>query len=377
MNTQYACYLCDPFGVRLSDASTMLELAYSRVVNEVSTLTLTLPGTFDTRMIRIPDGRIELWRNVGGGLYLETGTTWLIKRMRQTIDRAGLKTLKIEADTPLCLLREPGRFVNYAAASAQALYAATPADDGIKQIARENIGSSASGSRNISSLVSVAANLSAGSSIAKGFAWRDCLKTMQEFAQASTAAGTYVAFDIVAPTPDTLEFRTYTQQRGVDHRFPNGLNPVLLSPEMGNLGETTLTTDYRNEVTYALAGGRGEQSARLTASAQDTTRQGVSPFGYREQFVDATQYTTTTGLSSEAAGVVREGRPRTIFTGRLLDTLDTQYGVHWAWGDFVTAQAFGQLYDCRIEAVTVTVRPGADAESVDAWLRYDSGSTAT
>ncbi len=371
--TTYSCYLDDAFGVRLADASNFLSLTYSRVVNSVSTLKLELPGDFNTDYIINPDGRIEVWRKLDSGReYLDTDTIWLIKKVTQSVDAQGLQKIIVEADTPLCILREPGRFVNYVAGSAQAQYAAAPADDQIKEVARDNIGTDASGTRNISAYISIDPNLSLGASVAKSFAWRDCLKVMQEFANASTTSGTYIAFDIVADTPTTLVFRTFAQQRGVDHRFPGGLNPIIISPDMGNLGETVLTIDYRDEVTYALAGGQGEASDRITASSQDLTRQGVSPFGLREHFVNATQNTSSTGLSAEADAALRDGRVRTIFQGRLIDTPDTQYGVQWSWGDYVTAQAFGQLIDCRIDAVSVTVKPGTGYERIDAWLRSNS-----
>jgi hypothetical protein len=271
--TTYSVYLDNAFGVRLADASNFLALEYSRVVNGVSTLKLTLPGDFPTQYIINPDGRIEVWRKLDSGReYLDTETVWLIKKVTQKIEASGLRSLIVEADTPLCVLREPGRFINYAAGSVQATYAAAPADNQIKQIARENIGTSATGTRNISSLISIDPNLSLGASVAKSFAWRDCLKTMQEFAAASTTAGVYIAFDIVATSSDALTFRTFAQQRGVDHRFPAGLNPVLISPEMGNLGEVVYSEDFRDEVTYVLAGGKGDGAARLTASSQDLTR---------------------------------------------------------------------------------------------------------
>lgn len=370
--TTYYVSLDDAFGTPLADASNFLSLSYTRVVNDVGSLTLVLPGNYPSQYIIAPDGRIEVWRQVSGGApYLDTGTIWLIKKVTQKLDAKGLQTIILEATTPLSVLREPGRFVNYAAGTSQAQYSAAPADDQIKQVARENIGTSATGTRNISAYISIDANLGQGISIAKSFAWRDCLKTMQEFADASTQAGTYVAFDIVATSPTALTFSTFTQQRGVDHRFPSGNNPVLLSPDMGNLGEIELTQDYSEEVTYALAAGQGPDSSRLTASSQDTTRQAASPFGLRELFVDATNYDSTTGLSNEAAAAVRDGRPRQVFKGRVLDTNDTQYGVHWAWGDFVTAQAFGKMLDCRIDAVTVTVTSGGQFENVDAWLKSD------
>lgn len=366
----YSVYLDDPFGTRLADASNFITLSYTRVVNDIGSLTLVLPGDYPMQYVRTPDGRIEVWRKAGtGGEYLDTATVWLIKKVTQRIDAKGLQTIVLEAVTPLSVLREPGRFVNYATGSAEATYAATPADNAIKQIARQNIGVNVAVAQRYIPSISIDGNTSQGASIAKSFAWRDCLKTMQEFADASTQAGIYCAFDIVAPTPTTLAFQTFTQQRGVDHRFPGGANPVLLSPEMGNLGEITLTQDWSEEVTYALAGGQGPDESRLTASSQDDTRIGASPFGLRELFVNATQYDTTTGLVNEAAAAVRSGRPRQVFQGRVLDTLDTQYGVQWSWGDFVTAQAFGQLIDCRIEAVTVTVQAGGSYETIDAWLK--------
>ena len=369
----YSIFLDDAFGNRLADASNFLTLEYSRVVNSVSTLKLTLPGNFNTQFLRIPDGRIEVWRKLDSGReYLDTNVVWLIKKIDQKIDASGLQTIVVEADTPLSVLREPGRFVNYFAGTSTATYASAPADNQIKQVARENIGTSAASTRNISAYISIDPNLGLGASVAKSFALRDCLKVMQEFADASTTAGIYVAFDIEADTPTTLVFRTFTQQRGVDHRYPSSTNPVIISPEMGNLGETLLSVDYRNEITWVTAGGKGEGSDRLIANVQDTARQGVSPFGLREYFKDATQYATTTGLSAEANAILRNGRARTIFQGRLISTLDSQYGVDWAWGDYVTAQAFGQLIDCRIDAVSVSVKPGGGYERIDAWLRANS-----
>ncbi len=371
---QFTLYLSDPYGQRLCDASQFVSLKYSRVVNGIGSAVLTLPGDFDTQMIRIPDGRLEIWRKLPGSSreYLDTETTWLIKAIEYGRDDKGKTTIIVEADTPLCLLREPGRFSYYDSDTAASSVSAVPADNGIKQIARDNIGTTAlqTSFRNLSPYITIAPNLGLGASVSKSFAWRDLLKVMQELAAASAQAGTYLAFDIVAPTPDTLLFQTYTQQRGVDHRFPGGQNPVIISPDFGNMGACSLRYDYRNEVTFVVAGGKGEGAARLQATAQDNARIGVSPFGLREKFVDATNYDTVTGLSNEAAAQVRAGRPRTLFRGKLLSTPDTRYGVHWGWGDFVTAQAFGQSLDCRIDAVSVTVAGGK--ETIEAVLRNDA-----
>ena len=355
--------------MRLADASSFVSLSYNRAVNDVGSLTLTLPETFPTQYIIAPDGRIEVWRKLDTGReYLDTETTWLIKKVTTDRDDSGRVTLAIDADTPLGILREPGRFVNYAAGTANASVTAAY-DDAIKAVARTNIGSTAGASRDLSALISIAADLGLAPSGSKSFAWRDCLKVMQELANSSAQEGVYLAFDIAATTQSTFEFRTYIQQRGVDHRFPGGMNPVILSPEFGNIGACTLSTDWRQEVTFALAGGRGEGADRLTASDQDDVRIGLSPFGLREKFVNSTQYETTTGLAAEASAVVRQSRPRTLFRGKILDVPGTRYGVQWAWGDYVTVQAFGQSFDARIDAVEVKVERGK--ETITAWVRGD------
>lgn len=372
---RYSCYIDDPFGVRLADASSFISLKYSRVVNDFSSLVLVLPGDFNTNLIRIPDGRIEVWRRLPDSSreYLDTETTWLIKTMELATDDRGRETIVLEADTPLSLLKEPGRIVDYAAGSAQADQT-DQLDDMMKAIIRQNLGSSATdAARDLSAYLTVAADLSLAPSTNKAFSWKSVLKVLQALAASSAQAGTYLAFDIVSPTPTTFEFRTYTQQRGVDHRFPGGQNPVIIGRDFGNMGAASLKFDYRGEITWAKAGGQGDGSNRAVAPAQDSARIGASPFGRRETFVNATQYKddSTGGLTAEANAAVRNGRPRTIFRGKLLDTQDTRYGVQWAWGDFVTAQYGGYQIDCRVDAVTVTVKPGESYETVEALLRND------
>lgn len=363
---EYTIRVCDPFGVPLTDASNFVSLKYSRVVNTWSTLELVLPATFNQAMLRIPDGRIEVWRN---GI-LDTETTWLIKLVEWTRDDRGQQAITVEADTPLCVLKEPGRIVGYPSGDISAMADDAPADDVLKSIARRNIGTSAVAVRDLSAYISIAPNLSLGPLITKSYAWRDCLKVMQEVAASSAEQDVYLAFDIIAPTPDTYEFRTYIGWRGIDHRFPAGINPILIGPEYGNMGACQLQLDYRNEVTQASAGGRGEGAARLLGAARDDLRIGASPFGRRETFINATQYTTSTGLAAEAEAAVRLGRPRQSFRGKILDVPGTQYGRQWAWGDYVTVQAFQQSFDCRIDALTVSVVNRK--ENIDAWLRSDT-----
>lgn len=366
----YSVYLATPTGVRLGDASDFLSLEYARTVNSIGALTLTLPGDYPTQHIVAPDGRIEVWRRLPSGReYLDTDTAWFIQSVTYDIDDSGTRTIVISADSGLFLLKDPGRIVDAYAGSPEATKT-NPADDMCLAIVREQIGASSLGARRLSAYLSVANNASAAPTISKAFSWRPVLTTLQEIAQSSFEAGTYLAFDIVSPTPDTLEFQTFISQRGVDHRFPSGVNPVLLGPDMGNMGATTLSYDWRDEVSYAKAGGSGEESARLTDDYLDSVRATASPFRRRETFVQATNTKTAAALEDEAQSAVRAGRPRVILQGKIASTPDTQYGVHWGWGDFVTIQAFGQQLDARIDAISVRVADGE--EQIDAVVRSET-----
>ena len=370
MAAGYSVYLGTPTGVRLADASSFLSLEYARTVNSVGALTLTLPGTFDTQNLIAPDGRIEVWRRLPSGReYLDTDTVWFIQGITYDIDDEGRRTIVVSADSGLFLLKEPGRFVDGFAGSASATKT-DQADDMCKAIVREQAGSIAAAARSLSAYLGVQADTASAPTISKAFAWRPVLTVLQEIAQASFEAGTYLAFDIVSPTPDTLEFQTFVGQRGIDHRFPSGVNPVLLGPDMGNMGATSLSYDWRNEVSYAKAGGSGEGRGRITDEYLDSARAAASPFRRREAFVQATNTDTTTALADEASAAVRGGRPRVILQGKIASTPDTQYGVDWQWGDYVTVQAFGMQLDARVDAIKVSVTP--DSENIEAVVRSET-----
>ena len=374
MTAAYRITVSDPFGTPLCDASDFVSLKYARVVNDVSPLTLTLPSTFDTSLLRIPDGRIEVWRRLDSGReYLDTQTTWLIKAIEHVRDASGKVVISVEADTPLSILGDPGR-VQYAQDAAYAAEGSgsAPADNFIHTLAMAATGDvvlnvNISNGRRITPYLTYGTPQGLGITVAKAYAWRNVLKIMQEIAEASTQQGVYIAFDIVAPTPDTLEFRTYAYQRGIDHRYPSGTNPVLLSPSFGNLGETTLRRDWRDVASFVYCGGKGDAANQTLGSARDLTLIGASPFGRREKFIEYTNSSDTTTLNNEAYAELRASRPRITFSGRIIQTPDTLYGVHWQWGDYVTVRDFGQQFDCRIDAITVTVQDGT--ESIDAWLR--------
>jgi hypothetical protein len=285
----------------------------------------------------------------------------------------------LEAASPLIIAKE--RFVDGPLESVISQIASAAADDQIKIIASRNgIGANATYPYNggtpsqgdgqtLEAYIDLAPLTGMGATLGGiETAWKTVLAVMQERALSSAQNGVYIAFDIVSPTPDTLAFRTFAQYRGVDHRFPTSQNPVIFGGEFGNVGQATMRIDYGKEITYATAAGPGQGSGQMAGYAYDNTRIGASPFGRRMGYVTYS-YPDQTALDNLASAAVRYGRARYVYRGRLLSTPDTRYGVHWGWGDFVTVQDFGKSFDCRVDAVTVTVEK--NKETIDAWGRSD------
>lgn len=365
----YSIYLNNPFGQRLAILDRWASLEYSLVVNDVGALTLTLSPGVPLPAACVPDGIIEVWRRLPGGReYLEADRIWFIQAPSYSRGGDGLVSVTLECVGPLWLLDEPGRFVDAAAGTSGATKT-DYADDMIKDVVRENAGSSASAARQVPGL-SVAADTGQAPSISKAFAWKPVLQVLREIAAASAQAGTYLAFDLVSVGGAALELQTFVGSRGVDRRAPSSVAPLILGSEFGNLAETVLRTDYAGEITYCKAGGQGDGSARLTATAQDAARTAMTPYRYRETFKDATSYSSATGLSDEAAATVRAGRPRVVLSGKVQSTAGCEYGIHWGWGDYVTVQEFGAILDARIDAVSVKIT--GDTEDVNAVVRAET-----
>jgi hypothetical protein len=204
----------------------------------------------------------------------------------------------------------------------------------------------------------VQADLTLGTSIDKGFSWRNVLDVLKEIADAShSTEATSVYFGIVPLNQGwECEFRTNILQWGMDHRYPAGAaGAIIFALEFGNLTDALRETDASDENNYAYAGGQGEGLARVIATAEDAARIGQSPFNRCEVFVDARDSDVLAKVQSKADGAVRDGRPRDKFSAKLVNTPQHVYGRDYGHGDYVTAVFLGETIDCRIEQVKVTV----------------------
>ncbi len=339
-------------GTALGFIETFTGLRYALLINDVSACQITLPGSFDTNLLEA-DRRLEIWRRPAGAARVREGI-WFIRKIKDyTLDQ-GERKIEVTGYSPNYLLGS--RIVAYAAKSSQS-EKSTYLDDMMKAIVNQNLSTAAtSTARRLSTgYLTIAPNLSAAPVRTKGFAWRNVLAVLKDLAETSKGAGTDLYFDMVPVNDTSFEFRTFTGQMGMDHTFPNGVNPVMLGLEYGNMSESSVEQDWSEEATFVYAGGQGEESTRIQATAEDTARSGRSVFGRREVFADARNVPSSTGVAGVAQQYLSDRRPRLRFMGTILDVPSTHYGVHWRHGDMVSAFYYGQQYDCLVRSVEVWV----------------------
>lgn len=365
MPTSYEVEILDPFGNKIDVIDEWETLSYTRAVNDVGICALVLDGDYDISLLRI-DGRINVWRSVGERLYIDTETSWLIRKVDRQLDQQGRRTIVVSGMSANELLKR--RIIAYDGQTSQTSKSDF-ADDMMKEIITENFGSSASAFRDISSYLSIQGDLSLGPTVSKEFQRDNVLDVLQDISQATIQAGSPIYFDIVTATPTTFEFRTYKSQRGLDHSSPSGINPITLSPDRGSLANVKRPYDYTDEVTYVYAGQQGTGSDRVIETASSFARINQSPFNLREAFVSAGNSSGSATLQDEAKAALRAGRPRRTFEGEILDVPGSRYGVEWSWGDKVTVLFENESIDCTIDVVSISVQKGE--EKIDVRLRAE------
>lgn len=363
MTADYTIWLTDSTGVILDIIDDWLLLRYVRALNAIGMLSLILDGNYNISFLKV-DGRIIVWRNVDGKSYIDTDTVWLIRGITRRLEPNGTETIIANAVSANEILSR--RIVAEDSDTGQA-DKSDLADDMMKEIVAESLGSSASTDRDISTYLSIESDTSQGPTVSKEFAKRNVFDVLLEISETTVQAGSPVYFDILAPTHDTLEFRTYRGLRGVDHSFPGGLNPIVLSPDRGNLADIVREYNYQDEITYVYCGGQGVGGAQVFEIAVSSDRINTSVLNRREVFVNAAAARDRFAVLDEAKTALRAGRPKRTFQGQLLDAPGTKYGVNWGFGDKVTAEFRGESLDCTVDGIEVVFQQGR--ETIRASLR--------
>jgi hypothetical protein len=340
----------DPTGTpEIATFREFVRVEWSRKENEVGVLDIDLPPIYDLSIFKL-DGRLEIWREVAGRLFLE-GETIFFLRDWQYSTASGQKTLHLKGFDANYLLgyNGVGRIVPYN--DLAYVEKVATCDDMMKDIVRENMGALAlDTTRDLSTYLSVEVDRGLAYPVHKAFAQQCLLNIFQELATVSLQGLLYLAFDIVYTGPVMLEFRTYVGQRGNDHRCTSD-QPVIINQASKSLEDPVLDFDHTDEVSFVYAGGAGTEALRPIDSMGDANRIGLSPFNRREQFVDASQTEDADELRTETLTALAKGRPKKVLTGKIIDTDQLLYGLHYGFGDIVVAEYDGYSFDAHLDTI--------------------------
>lgn len=364
----YELWLTSDEGVRIALLDDFLFITYSRLLNDVGWMSLNLPASFDTRLL-VPDRQIQVWRAPTGG-RLSLWRPYFIRKWRFSTIGSDESVLVWGPD---CNGLLDTRIVAYFAGEDESRKTALEADDMMKEIVDENLGSGVTDTdRDLSAHFAIQADSTDGPQLTKRFAWRNVLSTLRNISDAAREEGTEVWFDVVASnvsgTSITFEFRTYTGQPGQDRT--RGNNQTVFDQDRGNMRDPFVEYDYSSERTYVYSLGQGELSNRRKQEIPAPARIGTSFWNRREAYMDARFETTDVGVQDAGRAKLIEGRPRIRFGAEATDTEGTRFGRDWDFGDKVIARYRGQEFEPLIEAVQISVR--GENETVRARLELEN-----
>lgn len=191
--------------------------------------------------------------------------------------------------------------------------------------------------------------------VIQDIAWQQVLSVMQSIAQVSTEQRLPIIFDIVYRPGDfgglgELEYRLWIKQRGLTR-------DIVFAPEIGNLNDPVLTKDWTEEVTWVHVGGPGTGIGRLVAGVVDPEASLSSPFYPIEGFVELSDESNNSQLALENAGKAELAAKRGKITvaGNVAQTPYSTFGVHYGYGDVVTARYRDEQVTARITQYSVSV----------------------
>lgn len=350
-------------GVRKGVIQAFNSLEYIKTQNQIGGLVINMPRSL-MQYDQFSVGDIfEVWCEKGGVLELQNETAYFLQNWEFWTDSEGAEYIRLTAFDANWLLSTA---IVWAYAGSAAGEMTDYPDDMMKTIVENELGATAGTTR---TKLTCAPDLSAGgTAITKAFAYRDVLTVLQEIAEvAKETNDVWLGFDVVRTAPGTFEFRTYTRQRGQNHGRASG-DPRLVGKQYGNLSQATFGTYHADERNCVLVAGQGEDASRVWVTRTNATRIGASKWNRREYFKDSRDDDATAALEADGDAALDEFRPRQVLTGTLHDTPGMQFGIHYQFGDVLSAEAFGYHVDCHVGSVRVRVDQDG-GEQLDIKLR--------
>lgn len=230
-----------------------------------------------------------------------------------------------------------------------------PCDDFIKALARENWGDPVNPRRAWD--INIAPNYSLAPVADHGLAHDKLITSFNTLCNISSEKGRRLFFDITADYNMNLYFKTYADQRGADRR-----NLIL---DENSLTDIKLDIDYKNWATVAFSGGEGDGKDREIVLVVNEEAVKLSRFGWRELFVADQDFTKANEMKDGGENALFKARPKFVVSGTLIDSPFLTYGVHYNFGDFVTARYRGYESPCYVNTLNLTIEKAKSNLEID------------
>lgn len=334
-------------------------LSYVKAVNEIGSGLVVLNAESALADVLAPNGepvldmQVEFWRSDSDNEIAPYCDFYGFLRDREyTTDDNGQIRLIAYLDEQSDYLRRAA--IDYRANVAnRTLFSAVAAETILKTLVTRNATSSGTTGdgrdRNVDtwgSYISVAADTAAGTTLTLSCMGRNLYEVLKEVAETGG-----LDFSLVKTGAQAWEFRT-AALLGTDRS--SGSSTVTFSLPYGNMRRPGLRSNRRGEKTVVIAGGQGVDSARTVAVRTGTNHNAT--YNSFELFINASQYSTTAGLNTEADERLEELRARDALSFDVIQVPSTLYGKHYFLGDKVRAYFLGFSYTPQIRRVAVDVR---------------------
>lgn len=394
---EYELRLFDRQGNYLQSIYDALRIEAARTENDRGTFTIVLPAHYRPNLF-VGDNVFEIWRSLDGDQFTLLGDTcWFIRRLRIGVDDEGKETITVEGHDTTGLLdrRVVAWFGSDVAGVNNPGSKQAPAAQILRELFTENFG------RDVDNGAGDPATPPVGVSAPFGYngvyttdlrkmrrppfatidaapepdstpvvtinaAFQNVLEVMKQVASSSEAFGTPLIFDIeyTPSSGDTLgsfAYRTWVGYRGDDLR-----DSVVLGPDYGTMGATSLTFDYTNIVTNVYVTGATVAGATtpVIAGAVNQELLELSPWHPVEVVVDANDFSLADHLIERALVELNGFGLRPELEGEVIQIAGMAFGGQYNYGDLVSAQWRSTRQTMRIYNFKITVEDGCDAVDV-------------
>jgi ReqiPepy6 Gp37-like protein len=352
------------------DGAAFDDFKFSRVLNDVGLLAVTMPYTSDLPSIFTLDSLIEVQRTSPLTDRLQTEEVYLTRLMQHFREGDEEKWVVGGFSLNHLLLRRLIDPVDDSGAAGGYSTKSGPADDVLVAYARQQCGDLCLTPARQFPNFSIASSSSIGETVGRRLRYDNLLEVFQDVCNQSQLL--QMDFQVVRLTGNSLRLIVYPigADRSKTHNYP--FAPfVELNPKRGNLADPSLLFDRKQEqnFVYALAQGPGE-SRIVTRVTGDGI--GDSPYNRIEFTTDvrnAERGSTSTVLTSARAALY-DKQPKKEFTFKPTGTEPGGiYRLDYDLGDTVTCTFDADSFDLRIRGVEMTLSPDNEEISVTVALK--------